>query len=72
MIYENVLRLCRERGIAVARLEKETGLGNATVRGWATSSPQVDKLKSVADFFGVTVDSLIRDEKSPAGPEGGS
>lgn len=60
MILENVLRLCKERGISIARLEKETGLGNATVRGWATSTPQVDKLKAVADYFGVTIDSLIR------------
>lgn len=59
MILGNILRLCKERGISVARLERELGFGNATIRGWRSSSPNVDNLKKVADFFGVTVDSLI-------------
>lgn len=62
MIYKNVVRLCKERNITVSRLEKEVGLGNATVRGWEFSIPKVDKLKLVADFFGVTVDDLLKEE----------
>lgn len=34
MIYENVKRLCQERGINIATLEKECGLGNAIVNKW--------------------------------------
>ena len=64
MILENIRILCRERGISIARLEKTLGLGNATIRGWGSSSPSVDKLKQVADYFGTTVDALIR---SPTG-----
>lgn len=30
------------------------------VRGWATADPQVSKLKRVADFFGCTVDDLLK------------
>lgn len=59
MIYNNIIFLCKQRNIAVSKLEQEIGLGNATIRTWKTSSPSVDKLKKVADFFGVTVDSLI-------------
>lgn len=62
MIYEKVLKLCEERGITVAALERTLGLGNATVRGWAKSDPRVTTIKAVADFFGVTVDDLVRDE----------
>lgn len=62
MIFTNILDLCRERGISIAKLERETGLGNATIRGWATSSPTVEKLKAVADYFGVTVDSLLSEQ----------
>ena len=58
MIYENVMALCRERGIRVARLEKEAGLGNGTVRGWETSTPSFSTLAKVADYFGVTLDYL--------------
>ena len=67
MIFTNIVCLCKKRGISVAKLERETGLGNATIRGWATSSPTVEKLKTVADYFGVTVDSLLSDDSTSNG-----
>lgn len=62
MIYENVAKLCKEKGISIAKLEKETNLGNATIKGWAVSSPKVENLKKVADYFGKTVDELMKEE----------
>lgn len=59
MIFDNISRLCKERGISVARLERELGFGNGIIGKWANSSPTVEKLKKVADYFGVTVDSLL-------------
>lgn len=59
MVFKKIEELCRERGVSIARLEKEVGLANATVRRWATSSPSADNLKKVADYFGCTVDSLL-------------
>ena len=64
MIFTNVSNLCRSRGISIARLEKEVGLGNSTIRGWVNSSPTVEKLKAVADYFGVTVDDLLSDSEA--------
>lgn len=63
MLYENVLALCKERKIRIARLERETGLGNGTVRGWERSTPSMDTLKKVADYFGVTMDFLASGKK---------
>lgn len=62
LIFKNILRLCKERNITISRLEKDVGLGNATVRGWEESTPKVDNLKLVADYFGVTVDELLKEE----------
>ena len=59
MIFTNVSRLCKERGVSIARLERDLGIGNATIRNWNVSSPTVDKLKLVADYFGVTLDELL-------------
>ena len=59
MLYENIVRLCKERNVSIARLEKECGFGNATVRGWSVSSPSIAKVQKVAEFFGVTVSELI-------------
>ena len=64
MIFENVKRLCKERGINFMNLEKACGLGNGTIAAWENGNPRVDRLKLVADFFGVTIDSLMSDEKN--------
>lgn len=60
LLYENIISLCKARKISVARLEREIGVGNATIRNWKSSSPSVDKVEAVADYFGVTVDSLLK------------
>ena len=60
MIFENISRLCKENGISIAKLEKESGLGNATIRGWTNSSPRVENLQAVAKILGCTVDDLLK------------
>lgn len=64
MIFENISSLCKKRKISIAKLEKEAGLGNATIRGWGTSSPTVEKLKAVADYLGVTIDELLAPDQN--------
>lgn len=59
MILDNIMKLCKEKGISIARLEREIGIGNGTVARWGTSSPTVDNVRKVADYFGVTVDNLL-------------
>ena len=59
MIFTNISSLCKAKGVSVARLEKECGLGNATVRRWDTSSPNADNLKRVADYLGVSIERLM-------------
>lgn len=60
MIFDTILNLCKKEGITIARLEKECGFGNATIRGWKESSPSVEKLKAVADYFHVSIDYLTK------------
>lgn len=58
-LYERVQRLCDNRKITIAALERECGLGNATVKKWGVSTPSGDRLTKVADYFGVSVDYLL-------------
>ena len=58
MLYEKISGLCAERGITVSRLESELGLGNGTIGKWRTSTPTLQNIKRVADYFGVPIDSL--------------
>lgn len=60
MILEKVEELCKKKGVSISRLEKECGIGNATIKGWEESSPRVDTLKKVADYFDVTIEYLIK------------
>lgn len=61
MLFEKVTMLCQDKNISIAKLERECEMGNGTVRGWKTSSPSIENLKKVADYFGITVDELISD-----------
>ena len=62
MLFDNVKRLCSERGVSVWALEPATEIGNGTIGKWRTSSPRLETIKKVADYFGVTVDELLSDQ----------
>lgn len=61
MLLDNIKALCKERGMSLCALEKELGIGNGTVSKWADRSPRIDNVRVVANYFGVTVDDLLRD-----------
>lgn len=61
MILENIERLCRERKISIAALEREAGIGNGVIRRWGKLNPRVDLLKRVADRLEVSVDDLLKE-----------
>lgn len=60
-IANNIRALCRERGISIRQLESTLGLGNGIIASWETKVPTVTRLKIVADYFGVTVDDLLKE-----------
>ena len=62
MILEKINSLCKQKGISIAQLEREMGFANATIRRWDAVDPGVEKVEKVADYFGVTIDSLISTE----------
>lgn len=60
MVYETILRECEKRGITIAKLEKESGLTNGTVRKWKNGNPTLASLEKVADYLKVSVSWLIK------------
>ena len=64
MIYENILALCRAYNITIAKLERLIGLGNGTICRWKHSDPTVTRLKQVADYFGVSLESLLEPQEN--------
>ena len=60
---EKIKSLCAKNGMSVSQLEQILGLSNKAIYRWDTSKPSIDRVKAVADYFGVTVDYLLSDEK---------
>lgn len=55
-----VKKLCDEKGITAAELERAVGLANASVARWIKgSSPNGSALEKVANYFHVSVDYLL-------------
>lgn len=64
MIVQDVLKriddLCQERGITKDELYRGAEVSRAALSQWRTgrTSPSVQKLRDIADFFGVTYEYL--------------
>lgn len=63
MLLSNIKKLCQAHQITLAKLERETGFSNGAIAKWGTSSPSIDKVKAVADYFSVRVDDLLAETK---------
>ncbi|MCI6044294.1 helix-turn-helix domain-containing protein [bacterium] len=62
---ERVKRLCKEKKLPISRLEKELGFSNGYIGQLRKGVFPDDRLKMIADYFGVTVDYLMTgNEKS--------
>lgn len=59
MLIQKIRQLCMVHGTNFAKVERECGLANATIRRWETGAPNVDSLVKVADHFGVSIDYLL-------------
>ena len=59
-LYETIFRLCEDKDISITALEGELGLGRGLIGKWRNgTSPNLEKLQKVANYFHVTIDYLI-------------
>lgn len=65
-IGNNIAFLRKQRGITQEELANELGVSAQAVSKWENNSscPDVSLLTSIADYFGVTVDALLRAEEN--------
>jgi transcriptional regulator with XRE-family HTH domain len=59
-MYDIFERLMKEKGVTRYKVSKDTGISQSTLSDWKRkrSTPKIDKLQILADYFGVTVDYL--------------
>lgn len=72
-MYKRYVQLRDERGVTDYRVAVETGITKSTFTDWKSgrSAPKIEKLKLIADFFGVPVDYFLSDADEAAESEVG-
>lgn len=73
-MYEMFQKLLDERGATAYQVSKATGISTGSLTDWkkGRSSPKIENLQKIADYFGVTIDYFYgkaepKKESSPAG-----
>mgnify|MGYP003289912499 CR=1 FL=1 len=56
---EKVKTICKERKIAISKLERDLGFSNGYIRGLREGRFPADRLKAIADYLGVTIEFLL-------------
>lgn len=62
-MYEKFAELLVKYNKTAYQVSKETGIAQSVLSDWKNgrSKPKADKLKRIADYFGVTIDDLLTD-----------
>lgn len=60
-MYETFAKLLSERGISTYKVAQDTGLSQTMFSDWKNgkSNPKVDKLKILADYFSVSLETFV-------------
>ncbi len=58
-IRDRVKEICRERGVSLNTVERACGFSAGAISHWDTKIPSVDRVARVADYFDISMDSLL-------------
>lgn len=58
-LYIRIKELAKENGQSLAQVERDLHFSNGIISTWKTGKATADKVKAVADHFGVTTDYLL-------------
>lgn len=63
-MYETFAKLLREKQVTAYKVAKETGIAQSTLSDWKNgrSTPKLDKLQKIADYFGVSLEFLLKEK----------
>ena len=63
---EMIKKICKERKIPIARLERECGFSNGYIRGLRKGNLPSDKLKLVSGYLNISMEELTKNEPASA------
>lgn len=56
---QRIKELADMKNITFAEIERSVGISNGQIRRWNQSSPKVENIQKVADYFNVSTDYLL-------------
>lgn len=62
MLYDNVKKICEEKGITIMQLEQELEFPRSYICKWNNNEPGIRKVQKVADYLGVPIEKLLEQE----------
>ncbi|MFV0343411.1 MAG: helix-turn-helix domain-containing protein [Anaerocolumna sp.] len=62
ILHQKIKELCKQKQISINRLEQDLGLSKGYVCKLNNSSPSVENAKKIADYLGVPIEELIKEE----------
>lgn len=68
-MYSRYVDLRDKKGVTDYRVSEETGIVKSTFSDWKSgrSKPKTDKLKILADYFGVSIEYFLEDTPERTG-----
>lgn len=64
-MYEKYAELRNKKGVTDYKVASDTNIPRSTFSEWKSgrSKPKVDKLKALADYFGVTIEYFLEEQE---------
>lgn len=59
MLYDRIKILADRQGLSISDLSLKMGWSEKAIYSWRRSSPSIDKVQKVADYFNVSTDYLL-------------
>ena len=59
VLIDNIRALCKKNKVSISKLESDLFLSPGLISRWTKNTPTLDKVMSIARYFGITVDELI-------------
>lgn len=62
-MYEKYVKLRNKKGVTDYRVSEDTKITKSTFSDWKSgrSNPKIDKLKLLADYFGVSIEYFLEE-----------
>jgi transcriptional regulator with XRE-family HTH domain len=67
ILAQNLIKLCKSKGLTIAALAKESGVKQPTLHGWSTGRAvhNIDDLKKVCNVLEVSLHCILYGEIDP-------